>query len=163
MKSRHRSCQAFGASPHFTACSAVPTAANLSDSLLSSLPAWSLGLDVRSVLVLRCTCTRQRWIRVPSHASPHAAFAPRSPSVISTSGAGSLENRARYAALDSCARHCHPNVSPVPPSMAVCVQCFFDDAGPVPTEDVDETDSTGDEPGYGTSIVKRRRELGLMT
>jgi len=61
----------------------------------NSLPAWSRGLEVRSVRVLRCTCTRWRWIRVPGHVSRHAASAPRSPSVISTSGVGIPENRAR--------------------------------------------------------------------
>lgn len=119
MKSFHRSCHALRASPHLTACPAVSTEVSLSDSLFSSRPAWSLGLDVGSVLVLRCTCTRQRWILVPGHACVHAASAPRSPSVMSTSGAGSRENRARYAALDSCAHHCQSSTSPVCPSMAM--------------------------------------------
>ena len=76
MKSFHRSCHALRASPHLTACPAVSTEVSLSDSLFSSRPAWSLGLDVRPVLVLRCTCTRQRWILVPGHACVHAASAP---------------------------------------------------------------------------------------
>ena len=119
MKSFHRSCHALRASPHLTACPAVSTEVSPSDSLFSSRPAWSLGLDVRSVLVLRCTCTRQRWILVPGHACVHAASAPRSPSAMSTSGAGSRENRVRYAALDSCAHHCQSSTSPVCPSMAM--------------------------------------------
>ena len=53
MKSFHRSCHALRASPHLTACPAVSTEVSPSDSLFSSRPAWSLGLDVRSVLVLR--------------------------------------------------------------------------------------------------------------
>ena len=38
---------------------------------------------------------------------------------MSTSGAGSRENRVRYAALDSCAHHCQSSTSPVCPSMAM--------------------------------------------
>ena len=37
------------------------------------------GLEVRSVLVLRCTCIRQRWIRVDGHISRHALSAAAKP------------------------------------------------------------------------------------
>lgn len=55
MRSRHRTCQASSTSPHRTASSASWTRAGRSDSLLSSHPASSLGLEVRSTRVSRRT------------------------------------------------------------------------------------------------------------
>lgn len=89
-----------------------------SESFLSSLPAWSLGFEVRSARVLRCTCTRHRWMRAPGQTSVQALSAPRNPSVTSTSGAGIRENNAAYASFDSCEHHWKPSASPVSPSTA---------------------------------------------
>lgn len=82
-------------------------------------PACSRGRDVRSARVLRCTCTRQRWMRVSGQVRAHAFSTPRSPSLISTSGAGMRENRSKYAAVDSCEHQLYAMVSPVTPSMVI--------------------------------------------
>ena len=58
-------------------------------------------------------------MRAAGQASLQALSAPRSPSVISTSGAGMRENNAMYAAFDPFEHHWKPSTSPLSPSMAM--------------------------------------------
>ncbi len=108
-------CHALSAAIHMAAPSASTIRVILLASRSSSLPASVLGLPVRSLLVLRSTCTRQRWTRTPSHRVRAAAMQPAPPSAASASGRARRPNSPRYAAAFSLSHHRRANGLPSSP------------------------------------------------